>query len=31
MGVVKVRHDKLADGQIKSKVEAPKGVKIIYK
>ncbi|HWS00185.1 MAG TPA: hypothetical protein VN249_06180 [Prolixibacteraceae bacterium] len=30
-GLIKIRHDKMADGTIKSKVEAPKGVKIIYK
>jgi alpha-L-rhamnosidase len=28
-GVVKIRHDKMANGQIKSKIEAPKGVKVI--
>ena len=28
-GVIKVRHDKMPDGQIKSKIDAPKGVKII--
>jgi len=27
-GVVKIRHDKMPDGQIKSKIDAPKGVKI---
>jgi len=30
-GVIKVRHDKQADGSIKSKIEAPKGVKVIKK
>ncbi len=29
MGVVKIRHDKMDDGKIKSKIDAPKGVKII--
>ena len=28
-GVIKIRHDKLSDGQIKSKIDAPKGVKIV--
>ena len=28
-GVIKVRHDKQADGSVKSKIEAPKGVKVI--
>ncbi|MDD3108272.1 MAG: alpha-L-rhamnosidase C-terminal domain-containing protein [Alistipes sp.] len=28
-GIIKVRHDKQADGTVKSKIEAPKGVKII--
>ncbi len=28
-GIVKIRHDKRPDGRIKSKVDAPKGVKII--
>ncbi len=28
-GVVKIRHDKMPDGKIKSKVDAPKGVKIL--
>ena len=29
MGVVKIRHDKMPDGKIKSKIDAPKGVKIL--
>lgn len=29
MGVVKIRHDRLPDGKIKSKIEAPKGVKLV--
>lgn len=29
MGVVKIRHEKQADGKIKSTIEAPKGVKIL--
>lgn len=29
MGVVKIRHEKLADGKIKSTIDAPKGVKIV--
>lgn len=29
MGVVKIRHEKLADGKIKSIIDAPKGVKIV--
>ncbi len=29
LGVVKIRHDKLSDGKIKSKIDAPKGVKIV--
>ena len=28
-GVIKIRHDKMPDGKIKSKIDAPKGVKII--
>ena len=28
-GVVKIRHDKMPDGRIKSKIDAPKGVKVI--
>jgi len=28
-GVVKIRHDKMSDGSIKSKIEAPKGVKVL--
>lgn len=28
-GVVKIRHDKMPDGKIKSRVDAPKGVKIL--
>ena len=28
-GVIKVRHDKQADGSVKSKIEAPKGVKVV--
>jgi len=28
-GVIKIRHDKLPDGKIKSKIEAPKGVTIV--
>jgi alpha-L-rhamnosidase len=28
-GVIKIRHDKMSDGKIKSKIEAPKGVKVI--
>ena len=28
-GVIKIRHDKMPDGKIKSKIEAPKAVKII--
>ncbi len=28
-GVIKIRHDKMADGQIKSKIDAPNGVRII--
>ena len=30
-GIIKVRHDKKADGSVKSKIEAPKGVKVIKK
>lgn len=29
MGVVKIRHEKQADGTIKSKIDAPKGVKVL--
>lgn len=29
MGVVKIRHEKQADGSIKSAIEAPKGVKVL--
>jgi alpha-L-rhamnosidase len=29
MGVVKIRHETLADGKIKSTIDAPKGVKIV--
>lgn len=29
LGVIKIRHDKIADGKIKSKIDVPKGVKII--
>ncbi len=29
MGVVKIRHERLADGKIKSTIDAPKGVKIV--
>jgi hypothetical protein len=29
MGVVKIRHDKMPDGKIKSKINAPRGVRII--
>lgn len=29
LGVVKIRHDKMPNGRIKSKIDAPKGVKII--
>ena len=29
MGVVKIRHEKQADGKIKSTIEAPKGVKVL--
>ena len=28
-GVIKVRHEKQADGKIKSKIEVPKGVKVV--
>ena len=28
-GVVKIRHDKMPDGHIKSKIDAPKGIKVI--
>jgi hypothetical protein len=28
-GVIKIRHDKMPDGKIKSRIDAPKGVKII--
>lgn len=28
-GVVKIRHDKMPDGRIKSKIDAPKGVKVL--
>lgn len=28
-GVVKIRHEKMPDGKIKSKIDAPKGVKIV--
>ena len=28
-GVVKIRHDKMPDGSIKSKIDAPKGVKVL--
>jgi hypothetical protein len=28
-GIVKIRHDKMPDGRIKSKIEAPKGVKVL--
>lgn len=28
-GVVRIRHDKMPDGHIKSKIDAPKGVKVI--
>lgn len=31
LGIIKVRHDKQSDGSIRSKIEAPKGVKIIRK
>lgn len=31
MGIIKVRHDKQSDGSVRSKIEAPKGVKIIRK
>ncbi|MFT3751804.1 MAG: alpha-L-rhamnosidase C-terminal domain-containing protein [Paludibacter sp.] len=30
-GLIKIRHDKQADGSVKSKIEAPKGVKVIRK
>ncbi|MDR6809212.1 hypothetical protein J2Y45_006426 [Dyadobacter sp. BE34] len=29
MGVVKIRHEKQADGTVKSKIDAPKGVKVL--
>jgi hypothetical protein len=29
MGVMKIRHDKQADGSVKSKIDAPKGVKVL--
>jgi hypothetical protein len=29
LGVVKIRHDKMQNGKIKSKIDAPKGVKVI--
>jgi hypothetical protein len=29
MGVVKIRHEKQADGKVKSQIEAPKGVKVL--
>jgi alpha-L-rhamnosidase len=28
-GVIKIRHDKLADGRIKSKIDAPKEVQVL--
>jgi Bacterial alpha-L-rhamnosidase. len=31
MGVIKIRHEKSADGSVKSNIEAPKGVKIVKK
>jgi hypothetical protein len=29
LGIVKVRHEKMADGTVRSKIDAPRGVKII--
>lgn len=28
-GVVKIRHEKMADGKIRSKIDAPKGIKVV--
>jgi hypothetical protein len=29
LGIIKVRHEKQADGKVKSKIEAPKGMKVV--
>jgi len=30
-GIIRVRHEKLANGKIKSSIKAPKGVKVVRK
>jgi hypothetical protein len=31
LGAIKIEHKRLANGKVETKVEAPKGIKVVYK